>query len=251
VWLLAESDKIGSDGKPVLVDKEEVLRDDTRKYLVMTAEYMTQGGNGFDVLMNKKLVIPSEHGQPKASLLRKFLLGGCWILRFCLSVLTAFVVGAQQLNKQALATDSKSSSVLKQGLGLLKQSPALNLPISNRNPGGIQLPDLIHSGLLLGIDAALAGASALIKVVTAPLFIAAMVVAEFEDLGLLDGYARQRARRLLAHRAQSSANVAHPPRIGLPMLGLLRPNAPSEVEQEESRINEEEKIAQKSLPKVP
>ena len=74
--MLNESDgKLGPDGKPVLVDKEEVLRTSTRKYLIMCREYMYQGGDGYDVLKGKKLVITGENGQPMSALIRKFLLG--------------------------------------------------------------------------------------------------------------------------------------------------------------------------------
>ncbi|KAJ6556564.1 Metallo-dependent phosphatase [Mycena vulgaris] len=76
IWLLAESDgKLGPDGKPVLVDKEEVLRTSTRKYLIMCGEYMWQGGDGYDALKGKKLVMTSENGQTMSALIRKFLLG--------------------------------------------------------------------------------------------------------------------------------------------------------------------------------
>ncbi|KAJ6492676.1 Metallo-dependent phosphatase-like protein [Mycena vulgaris] len=76
IWLLNESDgKLGPDGKPVLVDKEEVLRTSTRKYLIMCREYMWQGGDGYDVLKGKKLVITGENGQPMSTLIRKSLLG--------------------------------------------------------------------------------------------------------------------------------------------------------------------------------
>jgi 5'-nucleotidase len=74
--LLHEFDgKLGPDGKPVLVDKEEVLRASTRKYLIMCGEYMWQGGDGYDALKGKKAVITSENGQSMCALVRKFLLG--------------------------------------------------------------------------------------------------------------------------------------------------------------------------------
>ncbi|KAJ7270316.1 Metallo-dependent phosphatase [Mycena rebaudengoi] len=76
IWLLHEFDgKLGPDGKPVLVDKEEVLRTSTRKYLIMCREYMWQGGDGYDALKGKKPVITSENGQSMCALVRKFLLG--------------------------------------------------------------------------------------------------------------------------------------------------------------------------------
>ena len=81
--MLEESDgKLGPDGKPAIVDKEEVLRTNTeRKYLIMCGEYMWTGGDGYDVLKGKKLVIAAENGQPKTTLIRKFLLGALGIFR--------------------------------------------------------------------------------------------------------------------------------------------------------------------------
>ncbi|KAF7791785.1 hypothetical protein EIP86_002809 [Pleurotus ostreatoroseus] len=68
VWLL-EDTKVGADGKPILVDKEEVLRTSTRSYLIICGEYMVKGGDGYDVLKGKKLIIAGENGQPKIALL--------------------------------------------------------------------------------------------------------------------------------------------------------------------------------------
>lgn len=36
---------------------------------------MVKGGDGYDVLKGKKLIISGENGQPKIALVRKFLLG--------------------------------------------------------------------------------------------------------------------------------------------------------------------------------
>ncbi|KAF7354380.1 Metallo-dependent phosphatase [Mycena venus] len=55
--------------------REEVLRTSTRKYLIMTREYMWEGGDGYDALKGKKLIITSENGQTMSALIRKFLLG--------------------------------------------------------------------------------------------------------------------------------------------------------------------------------
>lgn len=75
IWLLGESTRFGADGKPELVDKEEVLRASTRKYLIMCGEYMTEGGDGYESLKDKKMVVPAENGQSKSALIRKVLLG--------------------------------------------------------------------------------------------------------------------------------------------------------------------------------
>ncbi|KAK1227919.1 hypothetical protein PQX77_009058 [Marasmius sp. AFHP31] len=71
IWLTEQDPK-----KPgVIVDKEEVKRTSTRKYLVMVGDYMSQGGDGYDVLKGKKQIITTENGQSKSALIRKFLLG--------------------------------------------------------------------------------------------------------------------------------------------------------------------------------
>lgn len=41
----------------------------------MVGEYMVKGGDGYEILKGKKLVIPAENGQPKSALIRKYLLG--------------------------------------------------------------------------------------------------------------------------------------------------------------------------------
>ncbi|TFK22405.1 Metallo-dependent phosphatase [Coprinopsis marcescibilis] len=75
IWLLSESSQVGADGVPVLVDLEPVTRASTRKYLIVTGEYLTQGGDGYDALKDGKLVINGENGQSKSQLLRKYLAG--------------------------------------------------------------------------------------------------------------------------------------------------------------------------------
>jgi 5'-nucleotidase len=74
VWLL-EKTTIGPDGKSRLVDKEQILRSSTRKCLMVCGEYMAMGGDGYDALKKGKLVINGESGQPKAALVKKYLLG--------------------------------------------------------------------------------------------------------------------------------------------------------------------------------
>lgn len=76
VWLTKESEReLGPNERPINVDKEQVLRTSTRKYLIMCGEYMAKGGDGYDVLMGKKQVITGENGQSKSALIRKCLLG--------------------------------------------------------------------------------------------------------------------------------------------------------------------------------
>ncbi|EIW81814.1 Metallo-dependent phosphatase [Coniophora puteana RWD-64-598 SS2] len=75
IWLQEESKEVGPDGKLKLVDKEEIRRTSDRKYLISVGEYMAQGGDGYDVLKDQKLIIDGENGQSKSTLIRKFLLG--------------------------------------------------------------------------------------------------------------------------------------------------------------------------------
>ncbi|KAG2140515.1 Metallo-dependent phosphatase [Suillus bovinus] len=75
MWLREETKQVGPDGKPKLIDKEEIKRNHDRKYIVTVGEYMTQGGDGYTVLEQQKLILNGENGQPKSTLIRKFLLG--------------------------------------------------------------------------------------------------------------------------------------------------------------------------------
>lgn len=71
IWLTKQDPR----NPGAIVDKEEVERTSTRKYLVMVGNYMAQGGDGYGVLKGKKQVITAENGLPKSALIRKFLLG--------------------------------------------------------------------------------------------------------------------------------------------------------------------------------
>lgn len=75
MWLREETKKVGPDGKPTLVDKEEIKRGHDRKYIVAVGEYMTQGGDGYTILQKQNLILNGENGQSKSMLIRKFLLG--------------------------------------------------------------------------------------------------------------------------------------------------------------------------------
>jgi hypothetical protein len=74
MWLREETKEVGPDGKPKLIDKEEVKRNHDRKYIVAIGEYMI-GGDGYTVFKNQKLILNGENGQSKSTLIRKFLLG--------------------------------------------------------------------------------------------------------------------------------------------------------------------------------
>ncbi|KIK95089.1 hypothetical protein PAXRUDRAFT_407850 [Paxillus rubicundulus Ve08.2h10] len=94
IWLQEESKEVGEDGKPKVVDKEEVLRTSKRKYVIMVGQYMAEGGDGYDVLTRQKVILGEENGQSKSALIRKFLLG------------------AQYLTKMAQTTEPKSHKFL-------------------------------------------------------------------------------------------------------------------------------------------
>ncbi|EAU80500.2 hypothetical protein CC1G_11855 [Coprinopsis cinerea okayama7 len=79
IWLLEESSQLTPNGTPILVDKEPVARSSDRKYLIVTGEYLANGGDGYTMLKDQKLVINAENGQPKNQLVKKFL-GGLQLL---------------------------------------------------------------------------------------------------------------------------------------------------------------------------
>jgi 5'-nucleotidase len=265
VWLLAESKQIGADGKPILVDKEEVLRTSTRKYLIMCGEYMVQGGDGYDVLKGKKLVITAENGQSKGALIRKFLLGEFSSYFRAKYILTVVSAGAQFLNQELekkpearSAFQSKTLDILGGVESQLQKLPRLpNLPqakpVSLRSLPKLGLGSVlssvhgqVHSTAQKGIDAV----APAVKLFTSQrLFLsAALAVAEHEDMGFLDSYERQRAR-IMARRRRSAA----PPTAGIQMgtmFAASRKAATSDADQEEARIDAAEVDAKKNLPVI-
>lgn len=76
IWLLEDSQKLGPDNKLILVDKEEIFRTSNRELVLLTGQFMSLGGDGYDCLANKKVLISSEGGQPKSAVVRTSLLGG-------------------------------------------------------------------------------------------------------------------------------------------------------------------------------
>jgi 5'-nucleotidase len=76
IWLLEDSNKTDAEGKRVLVDKEQVLRTSSRKYLIMCGEYMALGNDGYKALMGKRLVMDAESpGFSKSAIIQKFIQG--------------------------------------------------------------------------------------------------------------------------------------------------------------------------------
>ncbi|KAL0071665.1 hypothetical protein AAF712_001522 [Marasmius tenuissimus] len=86
VWLTKEAeDSIHSDSgqsTPRVVDGEPIARSDTtRKYRVVTREYMAEGHDGFEALKRGTYLVDDETGQPMSTLVRKYLLGSHFVKR--------------------------------------------------------------------------------------------------------------------------------------------------------------------------
>lgn len=68
--------KSGDSTPNLRLELEEVKREcGGKKYAVMTREYMAQGHDGFECLMNQKMLIDDEQGQMMSTIVRKYLLG--------------------------------------------------------------------------------------------------------------------------------------------------------------------------------
>ncbi|KAG5220151.1 Metallo-dependent phosphatase [Salix suchowensis] len=178
IWLLAESDKLGPDGSPIPVDKEEVLRNGTRKYLIMVGEYMFEGGDGYDILRTQKLVITAENGQSKSALIRKYLLG--LLISPSPSYTTLISVDFRRPVPDQDDTGQPSTDIF---------------PKFGQSWGGDGKRPILHSLASSATKQILDTAAPTIKwLASQRLVSAALKVAEFEDMGLLDPYERQRAR---------------------------------------------------------
>ncbi|OCF34141.1 hypothetical protein I316_04090 [Kwoniella heveanensis BCC8398] len=60
---------------------EEVKRDNSKIYRVITRDYMAQGYDGFEALKHRRFIVDDENGQIMSSILRSFLLGSSYIFR--------------------------------------------------------------------------------------------------------------------------------------------------------------------------
>lgn len=132
IWLTKESDQIGTNGQPIMVDKEQVLRTSTRKYLIMAGEYMVQGGDGYTALKGQKEIITAENGQSKSALIRKFLLGAQFLSK-----------KLQEKPEERSTLQSSTRSVLggvETKLQQLSQIPTVKLP-------DLQLPSMAKLNL--------------------------------------------------------------------------------------------------------
>ncbi|TFK22412.1 Metallo-dependent phosphatase [Coprinopsis marcescibilis] len=187
VWMLEDSSQVGPNGIPVLVDKEKVTRSD-KKYLIVTGEYLSQGGDGYAALKGQKLVITPENGQSKSQLVRKFL------------------SGAQLLNKELQGggggggltiiepnSQPKARSIVAGVADQMQQAQrSFSIPMVSTFAAG--LPGLTRSA-----TANIAPTNVLELLAPSQFIPAALSLVDNVDLGLLDPYERRRARRHIAN----------------------------------------------------
>lgn len=67
--------KSGDSTPNLLLEYEDIRRDEGRKYIIVTREYMAAGHDGFECLIGKKYLIDDEQGQMMSTLVRRYLLG--------------------------------------------------------------------------------------------------------------------------------------------------------------------------------
>ncbi|KAL4266750.1 5'-nucleotidase family protein [Pleurotus pulmonarius] len=254
IWLLAESDKLGPDGSSILVDKEEVSRSGTRKYLIMVGEYMFEGGNGFDILRTQKLVVTAENGQSKSALIRKYLLGAQFLTRKIQDKTKSPGISLSFKSKSLLDVAGGIEDHLKElqqlpqlqpvkQLSLPKVSiPQPSLPKFGQSWGGDGTRPTLRSVASSATRQVLDTAAPTIKWLTSQRLVsAALKVAEFEDIGLLDPYERQRARM--------TANLSISP-AGLNFSIQMSSDAPKmkRAASDEMKVADEEAV--QSLPVI-
>ncbi|KAJ8501489.1 hypothetical protein ONZ45_g12136 [Pleurotus djamor] len=200
VFLLSES-KLDSQGNPSL---EKVDPTSTaRKYLIMVGEYMTQGGDGYDILKTQKLILNGENGQPKGALVRKYLLG------------------TQVLNQKIKESPQQKSSAPVGRFASTLRSMASPSPVnpvaalssftarSARNIRGTveeQFQSIQHVDTIQKLSQkALDSVTPSVKWLASQRLVSAAIhMAEFEDIGLMDPYERSRMRK------EARRNLPHP-----------------------------------------
>ncbi|KAF9257781.1 Metallo-dependent phosphatase [Marasmius fiardii PR-910] len=89
VWFTKELEESihGDSGHstPRVVDGEPIQRSDSsRKYKVITREYMAQGHDGFTALKRGTYLVDDESGQPMSTLVRKYLLGSHFVRKMAM-----------------------------------------------------------------------------------------------------------------------------------------------------------------------
>ncbi|THU95171.1 Metallo-dependent phosphatase [Dendrothele bispora CBS 962.96] len=258
IWLLDESKEVGKDGKPILVDKEEVLRSSSRKYLIMAGEYMVQGGDGYDALKGQKFILTAENGQSKSALFRKFLLvreqDDPKRARDPESLSQSNVSGYSQCNAETIGPSQLKYQLSLPDIGLPKSSrpPSFNIPsFASReiNQFDSRLHAPVHDYVRSVAQQAADYVAPIAKwLPTQELVTAALKLAEHEDMGLLDSYERQKARvtaRLL--RTDTIPRNVAMRMISPMMFSAANSDARASADDEEAKANAADEDAKKTL----
>jgi len=115
IWLLEDSQELGPDKKPILVDKDEIFRTSDRELVLVATEYVVEGGDGYNCLTNKKVLISPEGGQIQSSIVRQSLLGEDYYYFFnftCLGESSYKVIPSSRTN---LGRSLRPGEVLRRG----------------------------------------------------------------------------------------------------------------------------------------
>ncbi|KAJ8514906.1 hypothetical protein ONZ45_g7602 [Pleurotus djamor] len=198
VSILSES-RLDNQGNPTLENVDPAST--ARKYLIMVGEYMTKGGDGYDILTKQKPIITAEGGQSKSALVRKYLLGtGCLhLLLFDDEMDDTSFQGTQVLNQKIKENPQTKPSALR-------SMPSIPNPVDvfssftarslrgtvEERTQDLQQVDAIQTLSQQALDSITPSVKWL---ATQRLVSAALQVAEFEDVGLMDPYERLRMRR--------------------------------------------------------
>lgn len=128
MWLRKETNEAGPDGRPMLIDAEEITASHDRKYMVAVGEYMATGGDGYEILTRQKVIVDKEAGKPKVALIQEFLLG----LRFTpcgFDIRLTSSLGARFLTEVSRNPEAKPTSLLPETFNFVSKARRfLDLP---------------------------------------------------------------------------------------------------------------------------
>ncbi|KIJ11934.1 hypothetical protein PAXINDRAFT_15266 [Paxillus involutus ATCC 200175] len=157
IWFQEESTE---HGRPKVI-KKQVTRTSDTKYVILVGEYLANGGDGYAVLKDQKVIIDEENGKSKFLLIKKFLKGA-----------QALVTMVQ--------TEATSSKFL--------HSETVNLVSAAKARSGFQSSTLTF-------DLPSTFIPTLAWPASRELYTSALKIAEREDLSFLDPYEWFRAHR--------------------------------------------------------
>lgn len=270
VWLTQESDQRGENGRPATIDKEQVLRTSTRKYLIMAGEYMAQGGDGYDVLKDMKQAIGAENGQSKSALIRKFLLGAQLLKKqLCShppkgpgrSILRSKTFSLLEIFQDQPGPDASRSGE-RASKPELEQLPTTAEPESEPRSPEMESPSSMEptdsgstSSMILTNEVTTSPPStprtSSLKWLTSHLLAAAVLnLAEKEDVGLLDPYERQRARMTVKLLRAARKSIDESRRMAALAAGGSMDSQTSEADKVEDTVEAAERDAKDTLPTI-